>query len=88
MRFAKTNPVLYENSRGQRVTNTAIYLKKQGFVIFISCLTVLILGWQVKNKLILWQNIYKADYNLVALFLGIIGLVLGNSHQKETQLDL
>nr|WP_282188035.1 DUF4190 domain-containing protein [Streptococcus cristatus] len=26
-------------------------------------------------------------YNLIGLVLGIIGLVLGNSHQKETQLD-
>ena len=49
-------------------------------MIFISCLTVLIHGV---------VRLRQADsfYNLIGLILGIIGLVLGNSHQKETQLD-
>lgn len=49
-------------------------------MIFISCLTVLILGV---------VRLRQADsfYNLIGLVLDIIGLILGNSHQKETQLD-
>ena len=47
-------------------------------MIFISCLTALILGL---------VRLRQADsfYNLIGLVLDIIGLVLGNSHQKETQ---
>ena len=44
--------------------------------------------WQGKDKLILCRIYTKLTiYNLIGLVLDIIGLILGNSHQKETQLD-
>lgn len=47
-------------------------------MIFISCLTVLILGVARLRQV-------DSFYNLIGLVLDIIGLILGNSHQKETQ---
>ena len=79
----KDKPVLlYENSRGQRVTNAAIYLKKQGFNdIYI--LSYGLDSWTGKVKTSwFFVEIYTklTTYNLIGLVLDIIGLILGNSH--------